>query len=288
MSAPIQVSQWLKQASHELAAFDTPKLEADLILCHVLDCDRTALYAWPEKQLTNAQADALQALLARRLHGEPIAYLTGVREFWSLSFDVNKAVLVPRPETELLVELALQALHDGVQEPILDAGTGSGAIAIALHHQWQSDKKRALQLVASDYSAAAIQLAARNAQKLDAASINFVTSDWLSTFSENSFGMIISNPPYLAASDPHLQNHTLDFEPRNALVSGENGLDAISSIIGDACRVGIPGCLVLIEHGYEQASAVQDIMRGSNFSIVQTHKDFNRHDRVTSGYCPKN
>jgi len=288
MSESTQVSQWLKQASEELSAFDTPKLDADLLMCHVLDCDRTALYAWPEKALSSDQSNLLTSLLQRRLSGEPIAYLTGEREFWSLQFQVNNDVLVPRPETETLVELALQALSTSCDEPILDAGTGSGVIAISLFLQWQLDHHTSLRVIASDYSEAALALAKQNADRLGATQIEFVHSDWLNSFSDNSVGMIVSNPPYLAADDPHLQNDTLGFEPEAALVSGGDGLIAIATLITDACRVGKPGCYVLIEHGYQQAPDVRNLMLSAHYTIVHTHKDINGLDRVTCGYCPKN
>lgn len=285
----MQISQWIKQASGELAAFDTPRLDADLLMCHVLICDRTKLYAWPEKLLTSEQEYALQCLLQRRLQGEPIAYLTGEREFWSLRFKVDKNVLVPRPDTELIVELALQALAEqtNCNEPVLDAGTGSGVIAIALYTQWKMDRQESLSVIASDYSDAALALAKYNAEQLDAVQINFVRSNWLSAFANNSIGMIISNPPYLAVDDPHMKNDTLDFEPEAALVSGDNGLDAISIIVSDACRVGKSGCHVLIEHGYQQAFDVQNLMLAAHYTKIQTHKDINDLDRVTSGFCPK-
>jgi len=261
-------------------------------MCFVLDCDRTALYMWPEKALTTTQYQTLHTLLQRRLLGEPVNYLIGTREFWSLAFDVNKDVLVPRPETELLVELALQALHNGCEKPALDAGTGSGVIAIALYLQWHDDhpidNNSSLSIIASDYSEAALSLAKRNARKLCAGQIDFVRSNWLEEFSDNSMGMIVSNPPYLALNDPHMHNGSLDFEPATALVSGDDGLDAIRIIVDQACRVGVPGCHVLLEHGYEQAAAVQNIMRTLKYTQVKTHQDINGLDRVTSGYSPKN
>lgn len=256
-------------------------------MCHVLTCERTALYAWPDKILTQEQSDTLESLLQRRVNGEPIAYLTGEREFWSLRFEVNKDVLVPRPDTELIVELALKALESGCAGPILDAGTGSGAIAIALYIQWKSDHIKSLPITASDFSESALALAKRNATQLNANQIDFVHSDWLSAFADNSFGLIISNPPYLAADDPHMQNDTLGYEPVDALVSGKTGLDAISNIVKDACRAGIPECYVLIEHGYQQARDVQNLMNSAQYTQVQTHQDMNNLDRVTCGYCPK-
>lgn len=287
----MQIGQWLTHAAAKFVGSDSPRLDADLLMCFVLDCNRTALYTWPEKVLTPTQSADLETLLQRRLQGEPVNYLTGQREFWSLDFEVNKDVLVPRSETELMVELALHALQTGCENPVLDAGTGSGVIAISLYLQWHDDhqdaKNGALNVIASDYSKPALAVAKRNAIKHGAEAIDFVHSDWLNEFSDHSIGMIVSNPPYLALSDPHMHNGSLDFEPATALVSGDDGLDAIRTIVEQACRVGVSGCYVLIEHGYEQALAVQTIMREMHYTQIETHQDMSDLDRVTCGYCPK-
>lgn len=282
------MSQWLRQASHELAEHDSARLDADLLMCHVLNCERTQLYAWPEKNLSDEQLSQLHELLDKRKIGQPVAYLIKQREFWSLDFKVDEHVLVPRPETELIVTLALLAMP--VNGSILDAGTGSGAIATALFHQWQSEQanhKAAKQhIVASDYSSAALALAAQNADKHTPGHISIVRADWLDAFADNSFGMIISNPPYLAKNDPHLKNKTLKHEPVTALVSGDDGLDDIRKLIQDTCRVGKPGCYLLLEHGATQGAAVCALMQQANYINVQTHQDFAGLDRVSSGYCP--
>ncbi len=284
----MNVSQWLRQASLELAEHDSARLDADVLMCFVLECDRSALYTWPEKNLTTDQLFRLNELLNKRKLGYPIAYLIKKREFWSLEFGVSEDVLVPRPETELIVDLALQALKQNRNNPILDAGTGSGVIATAVLHQWQStcNEPHELQplLVASDYSPAALKLAKRNADKHVPGSIRFVRSNWLEAFADNTFGMIISNPPYIAKNDPHLK--TLQYEPTDALVSGDDGLDDIRILIKDACRAGQSGCYLLLEHGANQAGAVCDLMRQSNYSNVQTHQDIAGLDRVSCGYCP--
>lgn len=291
-SPTLNVSQWLSQATTALATnkVDSPKLDADLLMCHVLQCSRATLYAWPEKILNEDHTTLLNNLLQRRLAGEPIAYLLGTREFWSLDFYVDESVLVPRPETELLVELALHALKtptsNSTTTAILDAGTGSGAIAIALYWQWFKDHQEHLSITASDFSQAALKVAVRNAKNLEADKINFVHSNWLAAFSDDAFGMIISNPPYIAIDDPHMHKHTLDYEPASALTSGEDGLDAIRTIVDQARRVGRSECTVLIEHGFEQAESVQQIMRAADYTYIKTHKDLQNCDRVTSGYCP--
>lgn len=309
-SPPKNAGPWLKYAAQQLHHVDSPRLDAELILCFVLGCNRAALFARPEKALTEKQLQTLDELVNRRVQGEPVAYLTGEREFWSMSFDVNKHVLVPRPETELMVELALQALSSGTLGPVLDAGTGSGAIAIALYRQWHDDRmvehgngnengiakqiveglderNVTLSITASDFDEHTLAVAKRNASKHQATAIHFVLSDWLDAFAENHFGMILSNPPYLAADDPHMGNDSLCREPIAALVSGNDGLDAIRRIIQQACVAGMPGCTVLIEHGYQQAKSVQDIMRLCDYTDIQTHQDLNGLDRVTGGYCPE-
>ncbi len=283
----MQIAQWIKHASLELQAFDSARLDAELLLCFVLRIDRAKVYAWPEKEIGVSQLNVLNALLLKRKLGQPIAYLIGQREFWSLEFDVCKDVLVPRPDTELIVELALQALPRRHTLPIIDAGTGSGAIATALSYQWHTDNNEApLDITATDLSMAALTLAKQNAHKHNQSSIQFARSNWLSAFSDNTFGMIISNPPYLAKDDSHLSNNTLKHEPIGALVSGDDGLDAIRSIVDDALRAGVPGCLVLLEHGATQGAAVQALMQQARYNNIQTHQDIAGLDRVTCGYCP--
>jgi len=279
----MNIAQWLKSASESLTEYESARLDAELLLCHVLNCDRTKLYAWPEQELSAAQLEQLDGLITKRLSGDPIAYLVGQREFWSLPFDVSPDVLVPRADTELIVELALQALPDRCNAPILDAGTGSGAIATAVTHDWSGST---LLMIATDISVPALALAKRNAEKHATGLVNFVRSHWLSAFADNTFGMIISNPPYLANDDPHLNNKTLRHEPIGALVSGDDGLDDIRHLIFDACRAGKPDCYVLLEHGATQASAITTLMSDANYSSIQTHQDIAGLDRVTCGYCP--
>jgi len=257
-------------------------------MCYVLNCERTQLYAWPEKNLSNEHLSQLRELLDKRKLGQPVAYLIQQREFWSLEFKVDERVLVPRPETELIVTLALLAMP--VNGSILDAGTGSGVIATALIHQWQSEQANhrvaKQHIVASDYSSAALTLAEHNADKHTPGNINFVRANWLDAFAEDTFGMIISNPPYLAKNDAHLKNKTLKHEPVAALVSGDDGLDDIRKLIKDTCRVGKPGCYLLLEHGATQAAKVCALMQKASYTDVQTHQDFAGLDRVSSGYCP--
>ena len=286
----MNVSQWLRQVSLELAEHESARLDADLLMCYVLGCERTKLYAWPDRTLGADQLKQLDTLLDKRKLGYPIAYLTQKREFWSLDFDVNKAVLVPRPETELIVSLALQAMPSIGSDPILDAGTGSGVIATALSYQWLTDctdrGANSPLVIASDCSSEALSLARQNANKHVPGRVRFVRSNWLDAFVDNSFGMIISNPPYLAKDDSHLNNKSLQHEPITALVSGDDGLDDIRVIISSACRAGKSGCYVLLEHGATQAAAVCRLMQEASYTNIQTHTDIAGMDRVSCGYCP--
>ena len=298
MSLPL--SQWLRDTTAELAWSESSKLDAELILCHVLDVDRTHLYAWPEQTLSSSQLAQLESLKQRRATREPMAYLLGKREFWSLELAVNNNVLVPRPETESLVELVSAALELNpssaspfpgkqshiVEGPVLDAGTGSGAIAIALAVQQQSCSSEPVSIFASDRSEKALQVAAQNAAANGVHSIQFVRSNWLSAFCNHSFAIIASNPPYLSQNDAHLQNSEISHEPVDALVSGKDGLNALTQLINDAIRVGKPGCLLALEHGHEQGEAVRELMRNNQYSNVNTHVDFAQRERITSGYCP--
>lgn len=287
----LTVAQWLKQAGDQLQAYDSARLDADLMVCHVLACDRSALYAHPEKALSNNQLTALNALLQRRVQGEPLAYLVEQREFWSLPFHVNKDVLVPRPETELMIELAANYLSQQPSDKtrhVIDAGTGSGAIAVALCVELKNQNQPALRITASDKSEAALTLAKHNAQLHCPDAIEFVHSDWFTAFEDNTFDLVLSNPPYLAAQDPHLKGNNLAFEPVDALVSGKDGLDAIRLIIAQAIRAAKPGAWVVLEHGATQGDQVLQLMRDADYTHVQTHQDFAGLDRITTGYCPKN
>lgn len=290
----VSVAQWLKQASLKLADSDSAKLDADLILCFALECNRAALFAHPEKILTDNQLNTVNSLLDRRIAGEPLAYLVEEREFWSLPLHVNHNVLVPRPETELIVELALAYLNEQVvlneTTTVLDAGTGSGAIAVALCVEWLSQSTHstndALTITASDVSESALAIAKQNADTHCPDAIEFVHSDWLSAFNDNSFNVILSNPPYLAEQDPHLAGNNLAHEPIDALVSGVDGLDALGTIVSQALRVGKPGAWVVLEHGATQGAPVRQLMLDANYSQVKIHQDIAGLDRVTSGYCP--
>lgn len=246
------------------------RADADILLAHVLGCSRTQLLLKPAP--TAEQRKRYEALLERRAAGEPVAYLTGEKEFWSLPLKVSADVLVPRPDTELLVEWALTL----AARSILDIGTGSGAIALALAKELPASK-----IAAIDISAAALRVAQENARVLNLGSVEFLQGSYLDPVAQRRFDLIVSNPPYVAENDPHLP--ALRHEPLQALVSGPDGLDAIRAIAQQAPAHLEPGGWLLLEHGAEQGAAVRDILRAAGFSQVETRRDLAGLERATGG-----
>ena len=254
------------------------RLEAQILLCRVLGQARSYLVSHDRDPLSPRQAADFNALLERRLKGEPIAYILGEREFHSLRFKVTPDVLIPRPETELLAELALARLPSDRPCRVLDLGTGSGAVAItlALHRSH-------CEVLAVDQSAAALEIARENARTLGAGKLRFMQSDWYGALAEEKFDLIVSNPPYIAAADPHLARGDVRFEPDEALVSGVDGLDAIRVIVrGAPAHLNAAGWL-LFEHGYDQAAACRELLRQAGFSLVSSSRDLSGIERVTCG-----
>jgi release factor glutamine methyltransferase len=250
--------------------------EVEVLLAHALGRDRAWLYAHADDALPAERAIEFHRLLVRRAGGEPIAYLTGRREFWSLDLAVTAHVLIPRPETELLVELALQKIPQGAQVEIADLGTGSGAIALALARECPRAR-----VLASDASATALAVARANAQRLGIANVEFVESDWFGALGGRRFDVVVSNPPYIAEHDAHLAQGDLRFEPRTALASGADGLDAIRTIVRDAPAYLKSGGWLLCEHGFEQGTAVRDLLAGAGYLEVFTARDLEDRDRVS-------
>lgn len=253
--------------------------EAELLLAHVLDRSRSWLYAHRDDPVGPADAERYRALLARRAAGEPVAYLTGRRGFWSFDLRVTPDTLIPRPETELLVELALARLPATAGLRLADLGTGSGAIALALAHE----RPRA-RVVAVDLSPGALEVARANAAELGLANVEFRQGDWLAPLAGERFDLIASNPPYIAEGDPHLDD--LRHEPAPALSSGQDGLDAIRTIAREAPGHLVPGGWLLLEHGWDQGDAVRAILDAAGFDEVRTDRDLEDRDRVTSGRWP--
>ena len=269
------IAQLLAAAS--LPDSDTPELDAELLLAHVLGKPRSYLRTWPEREATAEQRDRFEQLLARRRKGEPIAYLLGNQGFWSLELQVSPDTLIPRPDTERLVEVALEV---GPQGParVLDLGTGTGAIALAL-----AAERSTWQLTGVDRMAGAVKLAERNRHRLALGNARFLVSDWFSALADQRFELIVSNPPYIAEDDHHLRQGDVRFEPASALVSGSDGLDDIRLIIDAAPAYIEAGGWLLLEHGWQQAEAVRDLLVGRGFVGVQSWLDLSGHQRVSGG-----
>ena len=259
---------------------DSARLDAEVLLCFVLQQNKTWLYTWPERELNAAQQQQLQTLAGRRLNGEPVAYLTGRREFWSLSLEVTPDTLIPRPDTELLVETTLALLAGRAEESIklVDLGAGTGAIALAL-----ASENPSWQVLGVDRIEAAVELAQRNGQRLNIPNARFLQSDWFSTLEGERFDLIVSNPPYIEQQDPHLELGDVRFEPHSALVASDHGLNDIKHIVAASPEHLLPQGWLLLEHGYEQGAAVRGLLSERGFSEVQTRCDLAGHERVTLG-----
>ena len=255
--------------------------EALLLLAHVLGKSAAWLYAHGDARVEDGDARRFKDLVARRQAGEPVAYLTGRRGFWSLDLAVGPGILIPRPETERLVELALDRLPPGQPARLLDLGTGSGAIALALARE-----RPAAQVTATDASAEALEVARRNAVEHDLANVRFAHGDWYVPVAGERFDLIASNPPYIAAGDAHLAQGDLRFEPASALASGGDGLDALRVIAAGAPAHLAPGGWLLVEHGYAQGAAVRALFARAGLEAVETGRDLEGRDRVTVGFWP--
>jgi len=254
----------------------TPRLDAEVLLMHVCGLDRSGLIARGHAVLTDAQERRLEEMLARRRRGEPIAHLTGTREFWSMEFIVSPATLIPRPETELLVEMALTRIPPDSHWTIADLGTGSGAIALALARE-----RSHCRIIATEISSAALEVARANAGKFSLANVELRHGDWLSPLADDVLDMIVSNPPYVCASDPHLEAGDVRYEPRQALIAGADGLDAIRQIASAAGRYLKPGAWLLLEHGWDQAGVVSGLLRRLGYHDIVCSPDLAGHARLT-------
>lgn len=272
--AAMPIMQQLKQAARLL-----PLREVEILLAFCLKKSRTYLQAYGTATLTAAQQHQFSGLITRRLRGEPIAYLLNSKEFWSLPLYVDQSVLIPRPETELLVELILQRFSNQADFYVADLGTGSGAIALAL-----SQERPQWCITAVDFSTTAIDTARRNAKQLKAANITFLQSDWGALLPVNTFQLLVSNPPYLAATDPHLRQGDLRFEPPCALIAAQNGLAAFEAISAQAKRKLVANGYLFFEHGCDQKLAVCAILAKYGFIGVETFRDLSGRERVSCGY----
>lgn len=269
---------WLTHATQRLVAGESGKRDAEILLGFVTGKARTFIIAFGETPLTNNQMEQLETLLSRREQGEPIAYLVGEREFWSLSLSVSPATLIPRPDTECLVEQALLRLPPGEAVNILDLGTGTGAIALAM-----ASERPDCHIVGIDLQPDAVKLAQYNAQKLGIVNARFLQGSWFKPLPQQRFALIASNPPYIDAADPHLSTGDVRFEPTSALVAENAGLADLAHIIQSANAYLEDGGWLLLEHGWQQAVAVQTLLRQAGYRDVSTVKDYGGNDRVSLG-----
>lgn len=276
------ISGLLDWASGELKSVsDTPRLDAKVLLRHVTNLTDADLITRSNQKIDTDLECRYKKLVTRRKAGEPVAYLTGAREFWSLELKVTEDTLIPRPETELLVETALALMKKGRRYRVLDLGTGTGAIALAI----ASERPLAL-LTATDTSRSALEVASQNAVKLELTNIEFVHSSWFESLGGREFDVIISNPPYVAAGDRHLREDDVRFEPVKALVSGVDGLDDLNHIIGRSQRFLKTSGYLLVEHGYHQGDSVRHGFEKTGYCNIRQCSDLSGVPRITAGQSP--
>lgn len=267
----------LNKASQALVDSDSPKLDAEVLLAHVLNKGRIHLLTWPEQVLTPEQQTDYFRLIEQRRSGAPVAQLTGRSEFWSLPLNVNQHTLIPRPETELLVEAALERIPANANWEIVDLGTGSGAIALAL-----ASERPLCTVHAVERSEEALQLARDNAKQLGLR-VLFHQGSWFEPLADKHFELIISNPPYIPEQDPHLSQGDVRFEPDTALSSGKDGLDDIRHIAHTARQYLKPGAWLMLEHGYDQGQAVREILQAEGYTEIDIIRDLAGHERIGLG-----
>ncbi len=276
----VRVSKTVAAAARALGPRnEAPRLEAEVLLAHVLGVGRAALLARPEMEIPPQARARFDALIARRVDGEPVAYLTGTKEFWSIQFEVSHDVLIPRPETERLVEAALDRLSPARPQRVADLGTGCGAVAVAI-----SRERPRASIVATDISPRALAVARQNVTRTGATNIRLLACNWLNAIAVSAFDLILSNPPYVPDFDPHLRRGDLPMEPRLALAAGPEGLEAIRSIVAGAKpRLAEKGAL-LLEHGFDQGTAVRALLKNNGFLGVFTLRDYAGHERISGGH----
>ncbi len=271
------VASALSYAKSLLHASDSAELDAQMLLAHALGKTRTWLYTWPDNEIDSGQQLRFEELCLSRAQGQPVAYLVGKREFWKLELQVSPAVLIPRPETELLVELALQLLPVEKMN-VADLGTGSGAIALALAYE-----RSGWNVVATELHPQALAIAEGNARRLKLANFTLLEGSWCEPLNNDAYSLIVSNPPYIDRDDPHMKQGDLRFEPHTALVAAKNGLADIEAIAQQAVVKLLPGGYLLLEHGWQQGAAVRNILERLDYIAVQTCQDYGGRDRVTLG-----
>jgi release factor glutamine methyltransferase len=278
MSDPVSIEKALSAAMEKLhGVSEAPRLEAELLLARAIDTPRSFLFAHPEDELDDDALQRLDQTVARRLAGEPMAYITGSKEFWSMELAVSPATLVPRPETELLVDIALRDIPRTAEWQILDLGTGSGAIALAMA------RERALcSITAIDISAEALAVARENANRNTIGNVEFLEGDWTAPVADRKFRVVVSNPPYVCAGDKALD--ALRAEPLSALAAGEDGLEAITILARDCPSIIEDDGVLLLEHGAEQKESVAELLMSYGWERIQCYDDYSGLPRVTSAH----
>ncbi|WP_367183785.1 peptide chain release factor N(5)-glutamine methyltransferase [Neptuniibacter sp.] len=277
----MQIRQALKLSEQLHKVSESPQLDLELMLCHLLDKPSSYLFTWPDAELDSEIISQLEAMLERRLNGEPVAHIIGYRGFWSFDLEVSPHTLIPRPDTEVLVENALQ-LCQKQNARVADLGTGTGAIALALateHPGWE--------LVASDFVAEAAELAERNRKRLKLDNVAVVQGSWFEPHN-GTYDMIVSNPPYIDPQDPHLQQGDVRFEPLSALTADQQGMADIEFISSHARNYLKSEGVLLFEHGYDQGELCRDLLKRLGYKEVDTAQDYGQNDRVTYGIWPGN
>ncbi|WP_281645705.1 peptide chain release factor N(5)-glutamine methyltransferase [Parendozoicomonas sp. Alg238-R29] len=276
-----RIDNLLTRASELALVSDTARLDIELLTCHVLGKSRSFLFSYPEYELTSEQALQFEEFFQKRLQGHPIAHLTGTREFWSLELQVEPSTLIPRPDTECLIEHALELFS---HKPLkaLDLGTGTGAIALAL-----AKERPGWAVYGCDRVPEAVALARKNAAHNKLARVQFFESNWFAQLQEQTFDLIVSNPPYIVDNDPHLQQGDVRFEPLSALTSGADGLDDIRHISSRSPQWLNDNGWLMMEHGYHQGKQVRNILSDNGFTNIRTMQDLAGHDRITAGKISK-
>jgi release factor glutamine methyltransferase len=272
----LSIKDALIHATDALTCSDSSALDSEVLLAHALKKDRAFFRAWPEKTLTDQQQQDYTALISQRRHGHPVAYLTGEREFWSHTFHVNPSVLIPRPDTELLIEIILNTIDTHQAINIADLGTGSGAIAICLGLEYPR-----AHVTAVDQSSDALLIAKQNAKRLNCHNVNFLQSNWFEKVGQSTFDIIVSNPPYIDKADKHLQQGDVRYEPTTALIAGEHGLQDINVIASQAKHWLTDNGYLLLEHGFEQSTSVKTLLESHRYQHIQQFKDIQGHLRAT-------
>ena len=272
------ITELLQQAEQSINSSESARLDAEILFCDVMQLQRSRIYSHPEQLVPEDKSVLFQSLIEQRQLGHPIAHLTGKKEFWSLELTVNRDTLIPRPETELLVETALQIIPQDAAFSILDLGTGSGAIAIAI-----ASERPNCRIVATDINSNALAIARKNAETHQMDNIQFYPSNWYQNIPSQSFDMIVSNPPYIRQDDEHLSQGDVRFDPELALVAGTDGMQAINMILESAKHYLASDACLLIEHGYDQKPLVQEAFLKHDFKRIKTFQDLSGQDRITLG-----